>query len=164
MMHYFAYGSNMSPTQMRQRCPGSRPLGPAMLPDWRFIITKRGTANIRPEPGAVVYGVLWSLEPRHIVMLDQWEGIRMKNFQRRFITVTAPDRSQKTALSYISQRRLTGLGRPNYMLTALLPGAQAFDLPPSFIAELHSWLPSFPIGERNRRYIGRRKSRRTKRN
>ncbi|ROT35908.1 hypothetical protein SODALDRAFT_328295 [Sodiomyces alkalinus F11] len=45
--YYFAYGSNLSPTQMIARCPGSVPLGLAHLPHaWSWLINGRGYANV----------------------------------------------------------------------------------------------------------------------
>ncbi|KAJ0309104.1 hypothetical protein COL5a_001225 [Colletotrichum fioriniae] len=46
---YFAYGSNLSPTQMSLRCPASTPLGLAHLPDHTFIINTRRYANVVPN-------------------------------------------------------------------------------------------------------------------
>ncbi|KAK0375639.1 AIG2 family protein [Colletotrichum limetticola] len=46
---YFAYGSNLSPTQMSLRCPASTPLGLAHLPDHTFIINARRYANVVPN-------------------------------------------------------------------------------------------------------------------
>ncbi|KAI1405415.1 hypothetical protein F4819DRAFT_444300 [Hypoxylon fuscum] len=46
---YFAYGSNLSPTQMQDRCPQSPPIGLAHLPGWTWIINERGFANIVPH-------------------------------------------------------------------------------------------------------------------
>ncbi|GJC95769.1 AIG2 family protein [Colletotrichum higginsianum IMI 349063] len=43
---YFAYGSNLSPTQMALRCPSSVPVGLAHLPDYTFIINSRHYANV----------------------------------------------------------------------------------------------------------------------
>ncbi|MCJ1376207.1 hypothetical protein MMC20_007448 [Loxospora ochrophaea] len=43
---YFAYGSNLSPTQMGDRCPGSQFVGVGLLHGWRWIINERGYANI----------------------------------------------------------------------------------------------------------------------
>lgn len=48
---YFAFGSNLSHTQMRQRCTGeisAKPLAIARLRGWRWIISGRGVANIVP--------------------------------------------------------------------------------------------------------------------
>ncbi|KAI1880333.1 hypothetical protein JX265_001954 [Neoarthrinium moseri] len=47
---YFAYGSNLSPTQMQSRCPGSIPLGLARLRGWSWLINARGYANIVRGP------------------------------------------------------------------------------------------------------------------
>ncbi|KAI0544238.1 hypothetical protein F4679DRAFT_565608 [Xylaria curta] len=43
---YFAYGSNLSTTQMGNRCPSSTPIGLAHLTGWTWIINERGYANI----------------------------------------------------------------------------------------------------------------------
>src|SRR5258705_1324476 len=64
MMLHFAYGSNMSRTLMRQRCPGATELGPARLEGHRFIITRAGYASVEPAPGQAVHGVLWRVNPR----------------------------------------------------------------------------------------------------
>ncbi|RSM04707.1 hypothetical protein CEP52_006698 [Fusarium oligoseptatum] len=47
---YFAYGSNLSTEQMRQRCPYSTPVGLAYLEGWKWIINARGYANIVQLP------------------------------------------------------------------------------------------------------------------
>ncbi|KAI1383859.1 uncharacterized protein F4822DRAFT_417848 [Hypoxylon trugodes] len=50
---YFAYGSNLSSTQMQERCPWSSPIGLGYLPGWTWLINERGYANVvqqDPEP------------------------------------------------------------------------------------------------------------------
>lgn len=156
MVYYFAYGSNMSPVQMQSRCQGARPVGTARLDHWRFLITRRGTANIRPCVDARVFGIVWRLEPRHLAILDRWEGVRWRNFRRTFVQVHLVNGRKVTAVVYVSLRHLPGIPRTNYMLTALLPGAISFKLPAQVIDELRSWLPLRPIGEKRNRYVGRR--------
>ena len=46
---YFAFGSNLSSTQMRSRCPGAAAVGLAFLPGYDFIINERGFANVVPS-------------------------------------------------------------------------------------------------------------------
>ncbi|KAK1980860.1 AIG2-like family protein [Colletotrichum cereale] len=80
---YFAYGSNLSPTQMALRCPSSVPVGLAHLAGYTFIINSRGYANVvrdAPEPptdpaGPGVYGVLYTLSPADEATLDKCEGV-----------------------------------------------------------------------------------------
>ncbi|OBT48095.1 hypothetical protein VE00_00942 [Pseudogymnoascus sp. WSF 3629] len=74
---YFAYGSNLSPTQMHSRCPSSplhaRPL--ATLPNHEWFIGERGYANIRPCPGREVVGLLYVMDERDEGGLDRAEGV-----------------------------------------------------------------------------------------
>jgi hypothetical protein len=48
---YFAYGSNLSTDQMRDRCPFSTAVGLGKITGWRWIINRRGYANIVREGG-----------------------------------------------------------------------------------------------------------------
>lgn len=97
---YFAYGSNLSPTQMKRRCTAnptlsSTPLAIALLPSWRWLICEAGYANVLPPPplrlgrqnsddarevpvsGSIdgVYGVLYEMDPRDELVLDGYEGV-----------------------------------------------------------------------------------------
>lgn len=100
---YFAFGSNLSSTQMRSRCPGAAGLGLAFLPGYDFIINERGFANVvvrttatttatagsststttttpgdgsRGGGGGGVYGVLYRLSsPAEKERLDGYEGV-----------------------------------------------------------------------------------------
>ncbi len=155
-MLYFAYGSNMSPKQMRVRCPGSRPAGVAALEDWRFVITKRGTANIVPAKGRRVIGTLWRCLPQHLAMLDRYEAVRLRVYRRRTVVVRL-DKSREThAIVYVASLHQPGLARREYLMTAVLPGARAFNLPPEYIAEIARWLPPGRVGAAKPRYRGRR--------
>lgn len=96
---YFAYGSNLSTTQMKARCHfnpkrSSVPVAIAQLPDWTWIICSRGYANVlaptTPPPDDVaslasndkppktsngVYGLLYDLDPADEDELDGYEGV-----------------------------------------------------------------------------------------
>lgn len=72
---YFGYGSNLSLTQMAQRCPSSPYLGVAILRDWRWMINARGYANVIPSPGDVVYGLTYALSKEDEARLDVNEGV-----------------------------------------------------------------------------------------
>ncbi|CAL5869317.1 uncharacterized protein PFLUO_LOCUS3545 [Penicillium psychrofluorescens] len=99
---YFAYGSNLSPTQMHHRCVynpthSAQPLAIAVLPRWRWFICQRGYANVLPpkalrvasqsafvplteeperdEEDEEVYGVLYAMHPLDEEELDMYEGV-----------------------------------------------------------------------------------------
>ncbi|KAK8072041.1 hypothetical protein PG996_005389 [Apiospora saccharicola] len=97
---YFAYGSNLSSTQMKARCPSAVPVGLGHLPGWTWIINQRGYANIVQKSsspaatatatagaaatatstatemeGAGVYGVLYTLPPIDEAALDRCEHV-----------------------------------------------------------------------------------------
>ncbi|KAF5020785.1 hypothetical protein F66182_7180 [Fusarium sp. NRRL 66182] len=100
---YFAYGSNLSTEQMRERCPYSTPVGLAHLKGWKWIINGRGYANVvqlpiddddntpeaeeRRQPSVKgkekaveadeggVYGLLYLVPPEDEERLDGYEGV-----------------------------------------------------------------------------------------
>ncbi|KAJ5731010.1 uncharacterized protein N7483_005518 [Penicillium malachiteum] len=97
---YFAYGSNLSPTQMKIRCTvnpshSGKPLAIATLPKWRWLICEAGYANVLPPKGLrvgtqkseiaekvpvsgsedAVYGVLYAMDPADETILDGYEGV-----------------------------------------------------------------------------------------
>ena len=89
---YFAYGSNLSPEQMSVRCRASSsssiPMAIARLDNWKWIVCKRGYANIvelPPSPAPVdppqpevdsptVWGVLYNMTGADEATLDRYEG------------------------------------------------------------------------------------------
>lgn len=142
---------------MAERCPGARALGPAVLPGWRFWITTRGSASIVPDGDYGVHGVLWTCEPYHIHTLDAFEGVGWRNYFRRTLAIEHGG-DERRAFVYVSSRRYPGLARPNYMLSAVIPGARWFGLPDAYIEELYGWLPGRIIGANGpgQRYRGTR--------
>ena len=72
MKLYFAYGANLNLEGMRFRCPGARPVGQLVLPDWRLAFS--GVATIIPETGSRVHGALWEITQECEDNLDVFEG------------------------------------------------------------------------------------------
>lgn len=69
----FAYGMNTNPEEMARRCPGSRALGKARLPGYKFVF--RGHADIEiSERHEHVEGVLWEIDDLDLESLDILEG------------------------------------------------------------------------------------------
>ena len=81
-MLYFAYGSNMDPAQMRQRCPGSEAIGIGVLRGYALCFPRRsytrgcGVASIEPAAEQEVWGVVYRLAAADLASLDSFEGYR----------------------------------------------------------------------------------------
>lgn len=78
---FFAYGSTVSQSDMRSRCPNSVFYSIAVLRNHRWFVNERGYANIAPSVantnlgGDVVWGVLYRLKPFDEELLDKSEGL-----------------------------------------------------------------------------------------
>ncbi|KAE9374557.1 hypothetical protein N431DRAFT_438001 [Stipitochalara longipes BDJ] len=89
---YFAYGSNLSLSQMASRCPTSTYHSLGLLHHYTWVIGPRGYANVllSPPPEASpshsssqrsglqeerVYGLLYTLETEDEALLDRAEGV-----------------------------------------------------------------------------------------
>jgi gamma-glutamylcyclotransferase (GGCT)/AIG2-like uncharacterized protein YtfP len=77
---YFAYGSNLSPAQMRARCPASQVVGTAILPNHALAFGGYSVgwggavATIERSPGAQVEGLVYLLTRADLHRLDGYEG------------------------------------------------------------------------------------------
>ncbi len=77
---YFAYGSNLDVEQMHRRCPGSRQIGVGCLRSYRLDFNRYssswggGVADVVPDDGNVVWGLVYELTREDLDSLDEWEG------------------------------------------------------------------------------------------
>ncbi|RDA89243.1 hypothetical protein CP532_0519 [Ophiocordyceps camponoti-leonardi (nom. inval.)] len=85
--YYFAYGSNLHMEQMKRRCPNSRYVGRAELPDHRWQINDRGYANIVAAQGHHVQGLVYDIDAADEAKLDLCEGVATSAYQKRHMPV-----------------------------------------------------------------------------
>jgi AIG2-like family len=140
MTLHFSYGSNMSRALMVMRCPDARALGIATLPGWRFVITTDGVGSIAPQPGGIVYGVLWRLSPRDLAAINAYESLDSGLYVRRVLPVQQEAR-RFAALAYVARWRGEGRARPAYV-HVVVEAAREWGLPEPYIAKLQRWSPS----------------------
>lgn len=79
-MHYFAYGSNCNPVVMQRKGVRYRSRQSAVLAGYQMLFNKKsmkpdapkgtGFANINPEEGYAVEGVLYEIVPEDLPLLD----------------------------------------------------------------------------------------------
>lgn len=133
---YFAYGSNMLPEQMLDRCAGAVPLGLASISDHAFLINQRGVATIVPSIDEVVFGVLWSVSVDHLAALDGFEGVAKGNYVRERRVLNPP--VETDAWTYIACHEEPSRPREGY-LERVLAGGEHFGLDPSYLDSIRVW-------------------------
>ncbi|GAI65388.1 unnamed protein product [marine sediment metagenome] len=105
-MYYFAYGSNLNQRQMLERCPDSKPMFTATLPNYKLVFVgwsrqwRGGVASIRPFRGERVPGAIYEVSDRNLRRLDSYEGYP-RSYTRLNITVFDEGGEPIKAITYI---------------------------------------------------------------
>lgn len=144
----FAYGSNMDWGQMKERCPSARFVGVGLLPDHKLAFTREsknrgcGVADVVPDNGRKVWGVVYEIADLDVGKLDDKEGYRperKKNaYCRRECRVLLDGDSQQplTVSAYFADPQ-PNPPPPNAKYRGLiLSGARHWRLPKKYIREL----------------------------
>ena len=80
MALYAAYGTNMDPDQMRERCPHSPSRGTGWLVGWRLTFGAEdlgwegALATVVEDPGDQVFVMVYDVPSQDEAALDEWEG------------------------------------------------------------------------------------------
>ena len=94
---YFAYGSNLNIEQMKQRCPNSLGISPAVLNGWKLV--ERTYADIEKCPGNCVNGALYRITEDDLAALDHYEGYP-EYYTRQEVMVSDNSGTYRKALVY----------------------------------------------------------------
>jgi O-acetyl-ADP-ribose deacetylase (regulator of RNase III) len=141
----FAYGSNMDPAQMRDRCPKSD-LSPfvAEARGWRLHFPRRsarrnsGVGSIAPDQGQSVWGVVFSVSAPDLIRLDYFEGVSRAAYRRDRITVVDQQGQVHDVWSYFA----AGDSAPQEYqpskeyIDFYIRGAEYFELPQNYVESL----------------------------
>ena len=141
-MYYFAYGSNLHWPQMHKRCPSSRFVCAARLPDYRFGITRHsrlrdcGTANVFPVKGEEVWGAVYDVSDAELSVMDGFED----GYRREILNVSPIGNGDRpiSVLVYVAEIE-TDVPLPTAEYKRLiLEGAKHWQLPTSYLAMLET--------------------------
>lgn len=142
---YFAYGSNLLKQQMHRRTGRLRKTEVCRLPDYRFAFNKRGGpgqvyANIMPEAGAHVWGIIYRCSAAAMTKLDECEGVAGGDYHRQNVEVTDRHGATIQAVTYVAGvDHLCPEGRPSdEYLSKVLRGARQIGLPREYVERLHT--------------------------
>jgi len=149
---YFAFGSNMDPVQMAERCPSHRAVGRGVLPGHRLCFPRRspvrrcGTAGLSPAAGHVIWGVLYELDRSDLERLHQAEGYapgRSPEQNRHdFVAIKVrrdgPDGEPILAFTYLARADDSGAAPSADYMKHLIEGAEHHGLPKHYVTALQS--------------------------
>ena len=146
---YLSYGSNMHHSAFRER-RGMRPSEwrIARIKGYRLRFNLEGRpkgraapANICPDPGCEMWGVLYRITRRELLRLDATEGVPGRHYRHVLVPAEDPDGNIVTAVTYMA-RGLDADRAPSFRYISLLrDGARAHGLPEAWVQYLESVEP-----------------------
>ncbi len=107
-MYYFAYASNLNKKQMAERCPDSKPMFTAILPNYKLVFAgwsrqwRGGVASIKSFRGDRVRGAIYEVSEQCWRQLDRYES----GYNRFKVTVFGEDSDPIEAITYIKSGQL----------------------------------------------------------
>jgi len=145
---YIAYGSNLNLPQMRRRCPTAKPVGTALIPNYRLLFKGSKTGSYLTIEKATGYSVpvaVWEVTPMDERNLDRYEGFPMFYYKKE-MTLNVKNRvtgrtSKKTVFAYIMHEdHLIGVPSTGYIDTCIA-GYHSFGFDPEYLMQAldYSW-------------------------
>ena len=109
LLHYFAYGSNMSKKRLKERKIIATNPRPAHLSGYRLEFNKVAKcsarvayANIVIDANSLVEGILYDIDETNLEKLDHFEGCKSGDYKRSKVNVRLSDNQQIIAETYIA--------------------------------------------------------------
>ncbi|MDQ6850529.1 MAG: gamma-glutamylcyclotransferase [Actinomycetota bacterium] len=147
---YAAYGSNMDPEQMLERCPHSPAAGVGWLNGWRLTFGGEDLGwdgalpMIVPETGSQVFVALYDIAPHDLATLDYWEGADTGLYEKIKLRVSTLD---EDVLAWVYALEGYEGGLPSARALGLITeAAEAAGAPDEYVAELRT-RPCRSVGE-----------------
>lgn len=107
-MYYFAYGSNLNQKQMQERCPGSKPMFTAILPNYKLVFVgwsrqwRGGVTSLKAYRGERVRGAIYEVSEQCLQRLDKHEI----GYNRFKVSVLGEDSEPVEAITYVKAGQL----------------------------------------------------------
>jgi gamma-glutamylcyclotransferase (GGCT)/AIG2-like uncharacterized protein YtfP len=147
---YAAYGSNMDPEQMLERCPHSIAAGAGWLVGWRLTFGGEehgwdgALPMVVPDSSNQVFVALYDMSPYDFAALDYWEGADTGLYTKLRLRVSTLDGD---VLAWVYALNGFEGGLPSARAIGLIAdAAQAAGAPEDYVAELRG-RPCRSLGE-----------------
>ena len=139
---YAAYGSNMDPEQMLERCPHSPASGTGWLQGWRLTFGGEelgwdgALATVVPEEDCSVFVALYDVSPHDMEVLDYWESADTGLYNKIKLRIsTLEDEEDVLAWVYVLDGYEGGLPSARY-LGLIAEAAQKAGAPDDYVTDL----------------------------
>lgn len=134
---YFAYGSNLKVSRMRERVASARAVGPARLPGRSLRFDKCGRdgsakANFVEDDGASVWGALYEIDAAHWADLDEQEW----GYARVTVEVETSGGARIAAQTYLAVGPAADGPAFDWYLRLIVEGAREHGLPAAYVEYL----------------------------
>ena len=142
MALYAAYGSNMDPAQMGQRCPHSPAAGTGWVTDWRLTFGgedlgwEGSLATLVEAQGETVFVALYDVTTYDESFLDSWEGADTGLYRKIRLRVHTLDQDV-LAWAYVLDAFEGGLPSARH-LGGIADAAEAAGAPTDYVTDLRS--------------------------
>ncbi len=142
MTLYAAYGTNLDPVRMGERCPHSPHHTIGWLEGWRLTFGGEehgwdgSLATIVPDPTERVFVAVYDVTDKDVVQLDQWVSADTGLYKKLKVRVTALA-GDTLAWVYVLNAYEGGLPSASY-LGLLANAAEAADAPADYVSALRA--------------------------
>ena len=139
---YAAYGPNMDPTMMSERCPHSPLRGTGWLRGWRLTFGGEeygwdgSLATLVEDPLEQVFVALYDVTEDDVAQLDTWESVATGLYLKTKVRVSTLF-GEELAWTYLLDAYEGGLPSASY-LGILASAASAADAPTDYVAALRA--------------------------
>jgi hypothetical protein len=147
----FAFGANMNPGLMAERCPEFRTIGVARVMNYRLCFPRFSrerqcaTASIEPADGGAVWGVLYDIPVNDLPVLNYHEGYdpsvpvaRNERILREVTALRIGGSDSVKAMAYFAVPDGTDALPSRAYLQSIIDGAEFHGLPKACIAALEA--------------------------
>ena len=139
---YAAYGSNLDPRRMGERCPHSPLQGTGWLLGWRLTFGGEehgwdgALATIVQDPLEQVFVALYDVTREDVAVLDGWESADTGLYRKTRVRVDTMT-GEQVAWAYVLDAYEGGLPSASY-LGVLADAAEAADAPVDYVVALRA--------------------------
>jgi gamma-glutamylcyclotransferase (GGCT)/AIG2-like uncharacterized protein YtfP len=134
---YFAYGSNLRSSRLRERIGSAQVVCAARITDHRLSLAKHGRdgsgkATLVESVGGIVWGVVYAIDPGEWPRLDAFE----RGYTRTRFQVASEREKRLTVTTYVAPETAPDPTPFGWYKRLIVDGAREHGLPAAYVAAL----------------------------